>query len=163
MTKPERFSWRKARPLPQERETISSIIWRPLIGDSFERSQTILPLLGERAGVRAGFYSHCIVTASAEFPMVLEELSCRRGSVFSPSFSFCGVSGLDLPLFYFLSILQFTTDGFVAAGNHFLALLDALDNFPTGIIADPNLNWQHPDVVPLEHKYDFYRFGSFFF
>jgi len=33
---------------------ISSIIWRSLIGDSFERRQTILPLLGERAGVRAG-------------------------------------------------------------------------------------------------------------
>jgi len=42
-------------PLPQERETISSIIWRPLICDYFKRSQTILPLLGERAGVRARF------------------------------------------------------------------------------------------------------------
>jgi threonine dehydrogenase-like Zn-dependent dehydrogenase len=58
---------------PKERETISSTIGQPRIGDPFERRQVSLPLLGERVGVRAS--------------LSLTELSRLRRSRARPQFS----------------------------------------------------------------------------
>src|SRR5436190_8684752 len=52
-------------PLPKEREPLFDRILRSLDGDWIFGCQMVLPLLGERGGVRGKKMSNCIVLAKA--------------------------------------------------------------------------------------------------
>src|SRR5690349_20731930 len=52
-------------PVPGERESFSRAFPRPLNSYCLRRGEIVLPLLGERAGVRASLISNRITTATA--------------------------------------------------------------------------------------------------
>src|SRR5438093_11501415 len=67
---------------------------------------------------------------------------------------------LHRALLDFLAILQFTADGFVTAGNHFLPLSQALGDFHVSIVATTPFHRRHFDFVAFNHENDLHRFGS---